>query len=93
MEKFPNELVLDITSHLSIKDKLNLVCVCKNLHDIISENNLYSKLVFEDEARLNQAMVLNDKKNVGHQIRQLCIGNVLYDEELLLTLPTLCPCL
>lgn len=91
MEKLPSELVMDITSYISLRDKLSFACVCKNLYEIVSDNTLYSKLVFEDDAQLNKAMVLYDRKNFGNQVRHLDIANMRYDVEYLSALPTLFP--
>lgn len=82
---------MDVTSHLSFKEKLSLACCSKKLHNIISENTLYSKLVFNNRLNLDQAMEQNNKKNLGQQVRHRVIGSMDYDARLLLSLPTVFP--
>lgn len=89
MKKLPTEIVIEITSRLSISDKPNLACVCKGLYKSISENSLYNKLVFKHELKFNQAMKLYDRRNFGQQVRDIYIGNVRYDAQLVTAPPTL----
>lgn len=65
MKKLPTEIIVDITSCLSLADKLNLALVCKQLHKTISDNTLYNKLVFKDKRKLEQAMDLQERRNFG----------------------------
>jgi hypothetical protein len=88
MNKLPNEVVFDITSHLSLKDKLNLACASKQLYTTISENTLYNKLVIKGRLKFVKALDLHAKKNFGHQVHHLCIGEMYHDEKLISPLPT-----
>lgn len=85
------EIIVQITSYLSLLDKLHLACACKELHKAISENTLYNKLVFNNEVKFNQAMDLYEKINLDQQVRDLSIGNMDYDAQLVTSLPTLFP--
>lgn len=91
MNKLPTETIADISSHLSFADKLNLACICNKIYKIISENTLYKKQVFNDELKLNQAMGLHERSKFGHQVRDLCIGNVKFTVQLVSALPMVFP--
>lgn len=91
MNKLPTETVVDITSHLPFADKLNLACANKQLYKTISENFLYSKLVFTKENNFYQAIDLHNEKNIGQQVRYLWIQDVNHDAELVSYLPTMFP--
>lgn len=91
MKKLPTEIVVEIASYLSMSDKINLVCACKQLHKTLSESTLYNKLVVEDKLKFGQAMEQYKKKNFGQQVRDLCIGNIDYDYQLVTAIPTLFP--
>lgn len=89
MEKLPKEMIFLITSFLSIRDKLNLACNNKKLHTTISENTLYTKFVFKDRLKLDQALNLHQKTNFRKQVRHLCIEeDMVHDLRLLSALPT-----
>lgn len=90
-EQTANEIVVEITSYLLLLGKLSLACVSKQLHETISDNTLYNKLVFRDETKFNEAMTLYKKRNFGQQVRDLSIGNMGYDSQLVLALPALFP--
>lgn len=79
MNRLPNEMVIDISSQLSFKDKLNLACSSKQLHKTVSENTLYNKLVFGDRIKLNQAVALQQKNGFSKQVHHLSIKNMEYD--------------
>lgn len=64
MERLPTEVVVEITSYLSLVDKLNLACCKSNLWNIIKENSLYSKLVFQDATKFDQAMAYVQRFNL-----------------------------
>lgn len=53
MGDFPTEIVVDITSHLSFADKINLACTCKQLHRTISQSTHYNKLVLKKDSSLS----------------------------------------
>lgn len=82
MKKLPTEMIVEIASHLPFADKLSLACACKKLHDTTSENTLYSKLVFKDKLKLDQAMDFDGKSKLGRQVRYLCVANMDYDTAL-----------
>lgn len=44
MNKLSNDAVVYISSYLSLVDKLNLACACKQPHKIISENSLLQQI-------------------------------------------------
>lgn len=90
MNRLPTEIVIEITTNLSFKEK-ELARVCKQLHRPISENSLYSKLAFTDTLKFDQAMDLHDKLDFGQQVRDLCVANMDYNVQLLLPLPGLFP--
>lgn len=62
MNRLPNEIIVGISSYLTILNKLNLASACKNLHKTILENTLYNTLVFNDNKNLDKAIELIDKK-------------------------------
>lgn len=72
MGDFPTEIVVDITSHLSFADKINLACTCKQLHRTISQSTHYNKLVLKKDSSLSDdyACFLK-KKGFGQQVRSL----------------------
>lgn len=83
MNRLPAEIVLDIASHLSLSDKLNLVLVSKQLHKTISESNIYKELVFKNEAQFEEAMgVLDDNRQIAQQVRHLVLGNMEFGGQL-----------
>lgn len=87
MKKLPTEVIVQITSHLSISDKLNLACAWKKLHDIITESVLYNTLVFKNINQFNEAMELCQRKDIGHLVHNLHIEMVDYNSEFVVALP------
>lgn len=79
MNKLPTEIVVNITSQLSFKDKLSLACTCKQQHRTASESTLYNKLVFKDNLAFDQAMQLHNKKSICHLVRHLFIGKLTFN--------------
>lgn len=65
MKKLLTEIVTEITSYLPLKDKLSFACCESELYKVISENTLYNKLVFGKESKLNQALELLGRSNLG----------------------------
>lgn len=70
MDNLPTEIVAEVASHLPFPDKINLECVCKKLKAVL-ETTLYNTLVFKENIKLVQAMVLLGEKGVSQQVRQL----------------------
>lgn len=91
MNKLPTEVIVQIASHLSISNKLNLAGTNKRLHKILTEDNLYSSLVFKNTNQFNQAMDLNRKKAFGHFVRNLRIKMMDHISEVIIALPTVFP--
>jgi hypothetical protein len=88
MNKLPNEVILDISNYLTISDKLNFASTSKKLHRIIFDSTSYSKLVFKNMDNFNRAMDLCGREEIGKHVRHLVIGNLNYDAQVLVTLPS-----
>lgn len=89
MNNLPTEIIVKITSFLTLSDKPNMARICKHLHQAISESTLYSDLVLKDQVTFGKATELCDKRNFGHQVHHLTFGMMQYDVELLSRLPTM----
>lgn len=87
MNRLPTEIIINPPTNWSLADKLNLASTCKQLYNIISENTLYSKLVFRNRDAFDKARELHNEKNIGQQVRNLVIENMEYVS----ALPTLFP--
>lgn len=49
MKKFPSEILVAITDHLTFADKLELAYVCKNWYKLLSQTTLYKELTFRKQ--------------------------------------------
>lgn len=91
MKKLSIEVITLITTYLVIRDKLNLACICKKYHKIVTETELYGKLVFRSTKQFNQARALLEKTQLNQLVHHLGIQIKDRGSELIVTLPAVFP--
>jgi hypothetical protein len=83
----PQEVLLDVASHLDIHDKLNLMTTCSMLNSLILDRSLYQVLSFYGEKEPTEQVVSKFKSNQynGHQVKRLelkldCLSDSVFSQ-------------
>jgi hypothetical protein len=92
MEKLPAELIVKITSHLSLNGKLSCILVCKQWYEIMSRTNLDNVTTFKKQYEISQALALFEiKKHTGQRVTHVGISAFDMDSQTVLSLIPLLP--
>lgn len=89
MNNLPIEVLVQITSHLRMSDKLNLAITCKQLHKSLTKSTIYNTVLFKNMNQFNQAMELCKKTDFLQLVRHLYVEDMDCNAELVVALPTL----
>lgn len=94
MDKISTEVVSHIITFLSLQDQLIAITVSKNWNELITTYNLYSRVDFEEEDKLNLAIAYfrENKEHIAKNMHHLTMTELeLEDTQLVLLLPNLLP--
>lgn len=93
MDRIPAEILVKITSFLSIKNKLRCITVSKKWAEIITASNLYSTLDFSHRREFEKAVsFFNDnKQHLAKAVNHLLLRHINMERQMLLSLPELFP--
>lgn len=83
MDRLPAEIFEEITSHLSINNRLECIRVCKHWHEAISSFNLFDEITFQRRQKKELAL-FNKEKDLGQQVHHLSVSHLdMYSDSLI----------
>lgn len=92
MDKFPLEILYNITSYLTYSEKLNLSCVCRDWYKLVQSTCLFTCFTVKGANTFNAAFsTLKEKLQLCHQVRSLQLTRIGQHYQNILQLPTLLP--
>jgi hypothetical protein len=93
LDQLPSEVILKISSLLTLKDKLILIRTCQQFFNLISKTNLYSKLNIFDHPRQEEEIIdkFINSRYPGSQVKKLYFNINSISDQLLFQLSTIFP--
>jgi hypothetical protein len=83
LDKLPQELIVAITDHLGMNDKLILIKTCQHVFDMVSGTNLFSELdILKCKKKTPDIIVkFKDNPSFGAQVKLLSISKVYISDD------------
>lgn len=92
MKELPGEILVLVVDYVTLTEKLEVACVCKNWLETLSQTTLYNKLTFKNLEKFNLTTELcNKKQNIIYNMRDFGIFDMDYDMQPVMALPALFP--
>lgn len=90
MDKIPLEVFLNITNHLSYREKLELLSVNRHCYKMISTTNLFNSFKIKGEKNFNAAMdYFKNHNEYTSQVKNLCLIKPSAEISYILSMPSI----